>query len=208
MSKQLTRRGNVKRKSNMPLSSSLTKGIRQDPIYTVSKRVIGLASLTTSAIVETFSANGIDLAGFPGSASLIAAFDAYRINMVEVEFLPRFSMADGVAVTNTGIFVSVVDKDDLTVAATINDLLEYPSAQLWTPSSNKLSLLKHRFVPRIAVAAYKGAFTGYASLGPTWLDCADSTIVHYGVKYGSTVCSAALIYDVVITANISFRGSR
>jgi hypothetical protein len=181
--------------------------MRQDPIYTVTKRVIGLAAHTTSTIVETFSQNGITLNSFPGYASLTAAFDQYRFDVVEFEYLPRLTTADGV-LANPGIFITVTDLDDVTALASVGAALEYPNAQVWTPSPGKAPLLKHRFVPHAALAAYKGTFTGYANVSNMWMDVADADIAHYGVKAASTLTASVFVYDILITANISFRSSR
>jgi len=187
----------------------LTRNImRADPIYTVTKRVVGTAAHTTSNAVETFSASGITLDVFDGYTSLTQAFDQYRFDIVEFEYLPRASINDGVIV-NSGIFVSVVDQDDVTNLSTFTSALAYPNAQVWTPAPGKTHLLKHRFVPRIAVAAYSGTvFTKFANMANQWIDAANANVPHYGVKAASSVTSSALIFDILITAQISFRAAR
>jgi len=181
-----------------------------DPVYTVTKRVLGLAVLTT-AVAETFGANAIDLAGLPGSASLIAAFDIYRFNTIEVEFLPRLNVADTVGLlagANPGIFVSAVDLNDVTVSTSINDILEFPGAKCWNVNCDK-SRLVHKFVPRHTTGVLAAALAVGGTSGPSWLNTTASTVVHYGVRYGNTVATAGVnIFDLCITVNVSFRRSK
>lgn len=186
---------------------SIARPMRSDPIYTVTKRVVAYGLANSSASVETFTANGITLNGFNGYSSLVAAFDQYRFETCEFEFLPRLTVNDGV-VANAGVFVSVVDYDDITNLTSTNQALSYPNAQLWTGDPGKRNLLRHRFVPRIAMAAYQGAFSGYANLAQQWCDTGTPGIAHYGVKSAWSVTSTALTMDMVVTATISFRGSR
>jgi len=182
--------------------------MRSDPVYTVTKRVVGTAAHTTSNAFETFSASGITLDAFDGYASLTQSFDQYKFDIVEFEYIPRQSVNDGVIV-NSGIFVSVVDQDDVTVLSTFASALGYPNAQVWTASPGKNHLLKHRFVPRIAIAAYSGTvFSKFANMANQWVDAANANVPFYGVKTASSVTSSALIYDLMITAQISFRAAR
>jgi hypothetical protein len=185
----------------------LGKMMRADPCYTVTKRVVSYANVTSSASIETFSASGITLNAFTGYGSLTAAFDYYRFDMVEYEFLPRLTINDGV-VSNAGVFISVVDFDDITLLSSTNQALAYPNAQVWTGATGKTNLLRHRFVPRIAIAAYQGAFSGYANMTKQWVDTGTPGVAHYGVKTAWSVTSTPLSMDLVITATISFRGSR
>jgi len=205
------KRGPKGAKSNIqgpPQMLSTRSIMRADPVYTVTKRVVGLAAHTTSNAFETFSASGITLDAFDGYSSLTQVFDQYKIDLVEFEYLPRQNVNDGVIV-NSGIFVSVVDQDDVTPLSTFTSALAYPNAQVWTAAPGKAHLLKHRFVPRIAVATYSGiSFSKFANMANQWIDAANANVPFYGVKTASSVTSSALIYDVLITAQISFRAGR
>jgi len=184
--------------------------MRNDPTYTVVKKYLGLIVHQTSTVMETFTTQGVTLSAFSGYADYTAAFDQFCIQELEYEYLPRLPINDGNAIVNTGVFVSVVDTDDSTVLASVNEALEYPGAKVFTATPSKTNQLVHRFKPRAALAAYQGAFTGYASssAGNQWIDCNSAGVVHYGVKTAATLTSAVCTYDLMITAKISFRGSR
>jgi hypothetical protein len=204
-----SRRHGKKRGSSNFKQLSTRSLMRADPVYTVTKRVIGLATCTSSNAIETFSSNGISLNAFTGYASLTGAFDQYRFDQVEVEYLPRIAVADGAGASNPGVFVSVVDFDDSTNLTSVAEALAYPNAQVWTGAPGKTPLLKHRFVPRIATAAYQGGvFSGFANQSKLWVDAGTPGVAHYGVKTAWSVTSVALIMDILITATISFRSSR
>jgi len=61
------------------------------------------------------------------------------------------------------------------------------------------------------VAAYNGAFAGYANLGAQWIDAASTTVQHYGVKTyvpgGAAGQTQLASWDVFVEYFIQFRKS-
>jgi len=65
------------------------------------------------------------------------------------------------------------------------------------------------FRPRIAMAAYSGSvFTSFANMTNVWLDTASNSVQHYGLKVAWTQTSVGVAVDLLVRAEILFRGKR
>jgi hypothetical protein len=173
-----------------------------DPIFSVVQSFEAIASQTSSTSVPTFTAGYVTLAAFDQDASFKALFDQYRIEVVEYTFLPQTSQ--GYSGTNSGLFTVVIDYDDATALTSTASALDYPNQQ----TVRGLDPVRVVWKPKVALAAYNGAFTGYANAGNQWLDIASDTIQHYGIKTAWTVTGAAYSYNIVARAFLQFRRVR
>ena len=132
------------------------------------------------------------LSDIPSYLEFTALFDAYRINKVVLKITPFCtSSTTQSTAANLGqvscLLHSVVDRDDATLPTAsstgINELREYPAMKTTNMYANGGRAIKIKYVPRIAMAAYSGAFTSYArSKANQWLDCNSTTIQNYGIK--------------------------
>lgn len=159
-----------------------------------------LLSHTTSTVLETFQSFASHLSDLPNFSQYQVLFDSYRINKFEIWIVPRNGGALASA-ADTGRLVSVIDYDDDNTLPTVSDGIEYQTALFTEGSCCHYRACK----PMIAVAAYAGAFTSYASMSDTWIDCANPTVAHYGYKVGWSSTSAATIYDIFTRTHVEFK---
>jgi len=166
---------------------------------TQSQQAVGVAN--SSTVAATFTGNYVTAAGFDQFASFAAVFDQYKIDELEVTFMPQ--VTEGFNGSNAGLFTLVVDNDDSTLLTSVAAAMDYPAQQTVRGSD----MVRVTFKPRIAVAAYSGSFASYANTA-SWIDCSSSTVQHYGWKTAWTSTSVAMSYNVIIRVNLSFRQVR
>lgn len=173
-----------------------------DQIFKLSQTVLTQAWHTTNSSLATFNNVTFAVSAIDQINDLAGVFDQYRIDSVEVHITNQnsnFNMA------NSGRYVTVIDHDDNTNFTLFNTALDYPSALV----SGGQSCQYRHFVPRIATAAYSGAFTSFANQKPQWIDMASSNVVHYGLKAAFTGTSTSLIiFDLTVVLHCSFRSVR
>jgi hypothetical protein len=190
----------------VPVDCTFPRRIRDNAIYNIVQSFESTATATSSTIANTYTYNNFVFNLMDQNSQLSAVFDQYRVQMLEFTYYPRINVVDGNSAgpTNSGFFHTVIDYDDSSLLTSIGQALDYPNC-LVTPGS---VIQKRTFVPHVAVAAYAGAFTSFANMGPTWIDCTSNGVVHYGVKTAWTVTSQALTYDVVCRVWMQFRNVR
>jgi hypothetical protein len=160
----------------------------------------------TSA-VGTVSSNGyyFSLDQIPSYTEFTALFDQYRIDKIELCFIP---VANAVAPTGStqGQLTTVIDYDDATVLATEAGAFNYESAQVVPVWQIHKRVLK----PRIAMAGYAGAFSSYVNIGNQWIDSASPSVQHYGLKAIVGPASGALVmsWDIIVKYYFSCRNTR
>lgn len=106
-------------------------------------------------------------------------FDQYRIAAIKVEFLFDKTGEEVSSVHPMPILSTVIDYDDYTALVDENDYLQY-STYRRSPINRKHKLY---FRPRVAAAVYQAVGTGYQNIKAPWLDCANTSVQHYGVKF-------------------------
>lgn len=160
---------------------------------------------STGGIVST--AYAFSLADLSGYTEFTNLFDQYRITKIAMAFIPQ-SNAIPLSSSPGGLLTTAIDYDDNTALGNEGAILQYESA-VSTPvySSNRRT-----FRPRIAVAAYSGAFTSYANMdAKTWLDAASASVLYYGLKAiisQANPSSTVAQFDVVCTYTIQCRNTR
>lgn len=141
-------------------------------------------------------------------------FDQYKINKVVIKLMPRTqnTHAPGTAVgTCPSYFYSTIDYDDANVPTTLAELREYERCRVISTTDGKSHSITIK--PRIAMAAFSGAFTSYANKGNQWIDCASTGVQHYGWKCifppaGTGNAVGSVSYDTMLTFYLSFRNVR
>jgi len=175
-------------------------------IYTHRTTTVFPNYITSSVTVPVFTATSFELnADVIDYTSLTALFDQYRLQKVEVWLVPRIGPAQISASANTGLLVSAVDYDDLTLWSTFAQGLEFRNAIVSEGSNGHYRCFK----PHIAAAVYSGAFTSFANISPnTWIDCNSPSVIYYGLKTAITVTDSVYIYDSIVRSTWQFRNSR
>jgi hypothetical protein len=137
--------------------------------YTVVSNVT-LPIITTSTSVPMGGAYAFTLSQLPNYTVFTACFDRYRILCVQVQFNP--------AATVTSDLSTAIDYDD---ANSPTAEIQQRDTGMVVPCGN---YFERTFRPRIAVAAYSGAFTSYANMPSNlWIDCASPQVQYFGLKY-------------------------
>jgi hypothetical protein len=106
-------------------------------------------------------------------------FDQYRLVKVEVMGFPINDQNQVGSGANQSELRTAVDYDNTTAFGA--DLLGPfgDSVRIHYSTAQWKRVLK----PRIAMAAYKGALTGFANMNAQWIDSANPDVQHYGLRY-------------------------
>jgi hypothetical protein len=155
--------------------------------------------MTSSGSVPVFGSAFFQLSNVSNVSTYTGLFDQYMIRTIEVLIEPAVTEVTSSA-SITGEWTSVVDIDDATLPTSYNDLQNYTTA---VQTGGTLSHY-HRWTPTVALAAYAGTFTSYASADNQWLDCASPSIQHYGIKAGC-LTSASQPFTMTCRFHLSFR---
>jgi hypothetical protein len=163
-----------------------------------------IAFHTTSTTLNTTAAATFTPSTIVGDfVSYAAVFDQYRLDHIEIWMFPRVTTGDGI-ITNPGLMSSVIDFDD-------GSILSGPAAaQDYANCITSPGTMGHyrRFKPHAAIAAYTGAFGGFANTTSPWIDASSGTVQHYGFKTACTPTSTTLYYDLAIRVHTSWRNQR
>lgn len=145
-----------------------------------------------------------------GNAHIGVGFwDQYKIDAVRITIAAQNNAIGLVTNTTTTLvpLYCVIDYDDSTALGSTGAAMAYSNCIALNPGES----LERTFKPRMAVAAYAGAFTSYANLPDQWIDAASPNVQHYGVKVfipAVTVAQTLLqSWDVTLEYFVSFRKS-
>jgi hypothetical protein len=161
------------------------------------------AFFTQSSTIPVFGSRSFQLSDFTGSSgmqSAAAAFDQYRIDLIEVWLISRDPT--GVNASNPGLITSSIDLDDVNTPTSIANLQQYASSI----TSSGAACHYHRWVPHAAMDLYTGSFNGFGNVASPWIDSGSQGVQHYGFKMASSAGSSSLVYDLVTRVTVSFRG--
>jgi hypothetical protein len=185
------------------------RATRRDQIHTVTQHIDQSALSTpgpyvTSTLGFAGASTYITFAMTPQSSTFAGLYDEYRINMVEVAFVPRLNVNAELAASsapNVGLFATSVDGDDATAPVNFAYLQQREDCAITTGFERQV----RTFVPKTAVAMYSGAFTAYGIRSSPWLNTSSGTVQHFGLKYGANATSQVVTLDIVIRLSLSFR---
>lgn len=164
--------------------------------YTIVQN-IGFGTISTSNVAPSFGAVYATLSQSYLSASFQTVFDSWRVLQFTVRLVPQFMPSPGITYPP---LLTVIDTDDANNAATTNALRAYDTLQ-----EVKFGSYVERTVnPQVALAAYSGTFTSYASAKP-WIDVASPSVQWYGVKYGIDATTATLANAYAIEMDVVFQ---
>lgn len=121
----------------------------------------------------------------PDYTDFTSLFDQYQIRGVELELYWSKNIAgESTAAYSTPMLWSVIDYDDA-ANMTLTQLQQYPLVRTTNMGEDGGRALRQSFrpVPRLQVPDGTGG-TGYAPVldGNVWLDVANASVGHYGVK--------------------------
>jgi hypothetical protein len=183
------------------LRDVLIPTLKRHKVYPFT-RLQQLGTITSSTTAEVTSALTFSLSSLPDYTEFTGLFDAYRIVGVKVCFYPAF--LDTTATTLYPPIYTVIDYDDSNTTSTAA-YGEYDSCQVVQTGQ----YFERTLVPRVAIAAYSGAFTSFGQKAKMWIDCGSPSVNHYGLKYGIDIAGAAnTLWTAVAHYSLEFRESR
>lgn len=185
--------------------------------YFRRRYVVANITSSTSAVGVQTNAAGVlsfSMSSLPSASEFTALFDQYKIMKVKLDFIPfgdtvnlPVSTMSGSSslVSPGGPLITAVDYDDANAPAQASDLLQYQYSKVTpVPRRHKMTLR-----PKFATEVYRsGVSTGYGARSG-WLDCANSDIPHYGVKYWMNApsnSSTSFSYQVWAEMTIACKG--
>jgi hypothetical protein len=129
-------------------------------------------------------ANSFNFNQLTGASEFTTLFDQYKIEKIMVKFFLKIDpSAQSAAGASYPKFYWVADHDDDTAAPTLNALREHTKCRVRVMNPNRPVTVI--FKPSILGMRYKTvSTTGYSPMFNQWLDCNDSTVPHYGIKWG------------------------
>lgn len=165
---------------------------------------------------DIFGAYSYQLSDLPGAANFTSLWDEYRITGVALVFEPillcsvlgSVTVASGVTTTiiNPPQIWCANDYTDIVTPAE-NVLLEHENLIDHGPAIRNIT---HTVVPVPLVAAYQGAFTGYAHTEAVqWIEINSAGVQHYGTKWGiikgQNASAVPCTYRIYGVYEVSFR---
>jgi len=199
-------RGDVPHRARRTYVTSSMSLPRTVSMYTTRQVVDGpLISAVANTNVSgnfTFALNNLDQV-----TSFTGLFDQYRIDAIRISIVPQNNAIGLVTNTTTTLpsLYCVLDYDNATNLATAAAARQYDNCIELAPAES----LERTFQPRLALAAYGGAFTSYGNLAPQWIDSASPGVIHFGVKYYVPAATAGQVllptWTTIIEYYVSFR---
>jgi hypothetical protein len=157
-------------------------------------------TISFTSTVNT-GARSFQLSDLSRAVSLAANFDQYCIHSVIANFDPM--MAPGSTIT-PGVFASAIDLDSVVVPSGPGQLEEYFSylSMNMAPGVSQERVI----LPCVTPALYSGSavFSGYA-VTRSWIDSANTSVPHFGIKYAYVGSTGNMTIKVVYTYIIGYR---
>lgn len=213
------KRNNVKprskRRPRRPMRRSVPRSLRAD--YSVKLRS-PTTQIANDSLTEVKGGVSFQLGDCFDYANYTAIFDQYRINMVTVQFVPVLTQMVNKPYDDTTTpssvnqiprFVTALDRDDVTTPT------DFVSVQ--NKSKSKVTLATKRQSYKIRPNRLINIYRTIASNGykidsdfKDFLDCGQTGIPHYGLKYVLEPATPAstFVYDMVIDYYVSFKNKR
>jgi hypothetical protein len=152
----------------------------------------------TTAVADLVQSNAGDvllgydfrLANLTNTASYSAIFDSYRIDKIEMEFLPQFNAIPPSGTAIGPVLYVAVDYDDAVAAGSSIVMDQYSNLQVFSATEPAYVSFK----PAIATGVWDGSSSTLVPAGTSqapWLDIGSTSIVHYAVKVCVTANAAA-----------------
>lgn len=170
-------------------------------VHSFKRTVFNSGAVSGSTLNDVYGALSFNLSSVPNYTEFTALFDQYRIDAVKVTFMPRANSAE--LGTNQGItkLFTVVDYDDAATPTAINELMQYENLKTTRSTDDHNRTLR----PMLARAVYQAGLTAYGT-GRGWVDCANPSVPHYGLRYALQQLPAGnQSYDLKIKYYLSFK---
>lgn len=161
----------------------------------------------------------LSLDSIPNHTEFTSLYDQYMIKGIKLSFVPSgnsaiYSTASGsTAAIGFSRLHTVLDYDDSAVPANENEMLQYSTLRTTPGWKTHSRYFKPKVQFSVADNDVIGTVASAAPRGNVWLDCANPTIDHLGLKVWcsapvNTVTSTAITYSVYATLYMAFKQVR
>lgn len=163
----------------------------------VWSRIILDTATTLSAVAETQIGVSFNLNQHPEVSAFSTVFDQYCIPAVSILIRGSENVATNTGGNSPRIY-TVLDHDDPNVLA-ISAMKAYANCYEQRACDSVTRIL----YPRIAQAAYSGAFTSFAN-ARAWIDAASPNVQHYSFKWSAEADTRATLGEVLVRYEIYY----
>jgi len=188
------------------LYTSTIRVPRPTDVY-VTRQVTGPTMITAAPTSAVNSTTYFQLSNLDNYTTFQNMFDQYRIDAIRMTITSQ-NNAVGMVVNSTTTLVPlycVLDYDNTSNLGSAAAARQYANCVVLEPGKSCV----RTFQPRVATAAYSGAFTSFANQAPPWIDSASPSVQHYGVKIFVPGVAAAQTslqsWDVTYEYYVSFK---
>lgn len=159
------------------------KSNKYAPKITSIRQVTMLGSYTSTATGDSLGSLKFNFDDVPGFSDLAAVFDQYKLDKVDLRFVPNgtnAALVGGGASQIRSILYTAIDYNDATAPTLLNDLIQYQNCTQ-TPYCEEL---RRTIYPRVGVESSDNE--GVISLNPSnsWCSSSSKDIDWYGLKWG------------------------
>ena len=184
-------------------------GVKQ-PVQYFKRTDYLSGAITASSLADTFGTYVFSLAQIPDVSDFTNLYDQYQIKMVKWTIIPRGNSMDvqtGLTTgQNMGVF-SVLDYDDNTTPTTLDELMQYQNMRMTRSTQQHKRVLRPKL--RNAVVGSAGVIANGNNTRHTWIDCNNTTVPHYGIKYAlQQLPNGSQIYDLKVDYYLAFKNVR
>lgn len=146
------------------------------------KRTFALDYITSAAGADVLGAFNFYLAQLPNYTEFTNLYDQYRINKILIKFVPNVNSADVAASATIAQFNTVLDFNDSTPLASLNNCFEYGNWRMTRGTQVHTRI----FTPSSLDAVANTGGTTPSFVNPTWkqwIATSSANIPHFGLKY-------------------------
>jgi hypothetical protein len=173
----------------------------------ITRQFQGNITITAAPTTPNTTTMYFQLSNLANATNFENLWDQYRIRAVRQSVKPQNNAIGLVTNSTTSIvdFYWVIDYDNDSALSSVNSAQEYDNCMLLTAGEDGC----RTFAPRIALSAYSGAFSSFANMEDSWIDCASPSVRHYGSKFyvpGTTAAQTTnQAWDVLTEYWVEFR---
>jgi len=183
----LTKRQNkraVSRRASQNKSPNTIKNPELNQVVKFVRTVEGAFDITTTGLVANYGVFNFSLNDLPNYTEFTALFDLYKLEAIEIEWIPEYTELTDAALVSNAVnvyFNSAIDPAGNTPAS-VDDVLQYRTLH----STSITKLHKRTFVP-----AYLA--DGILPVS-SYISCASPSTNMYGLVYGVPVTGVAMTF--------------
>jgi len=216
--RRVGRRRNFKRRYTRRSAKQMVKpkfgGVLKQPVHYYTRFQDG-GTITASGASATFGVIYFELAALPNYAEFTALYDFYRINAVQVRFIPVSNItqpttsANYVATFYDNRIFTVMDYNDRSPPTTLDQLRQYSNCKQGTNNRVHKRFIYPKPLVTMDEDSGSGGSYGIAQVQKIpWVSTQSNQCEWYGIKYGIEHASTALgtLYKLEFKFYLSFKG--